>query len=666
MIRYKKGAWETLFYWWGGINRHLMFPSAFYLLFLCLLYYVQRRYDSMRIETSTSGLSMLGSLTVFLLVFRMNQSMLRNNEAEERTDAMFGEMDYLAHSVCHFMAGAREDHLHDLLLHPNVQFTEEEIKMLRLHGELASIVRVHVVRLTVAFGVSCLLYFRLLTALAEVQGELEEEDLVQIIFLHGRLQSLLYEEEMEIIDRYMCISRESDKQGEAEYRAEVNRFRIARQRAGLLIRPRVAGDLSEEGCQFVPQVSDIVPPLPKVVLSMLMEACHLPMGQKWGYHERVLTIISSICADALDQMTHLSSLIFRPVSLAYYQHCRVIVVIFSFMWPLVTALGEDNLGSVFDNIVFPFVVYWAMSGLERLAEMMENPVGDDDTDINLYQQLHQLEVGAQASFELAEVKRSALRRLFARISVSRPDVSQESKKRVQISQPFHFEDYFCWLPIPTKIAEGMVMKHGHVDHAHMAFFEGHIAKFRSFLRRALKRHTLGRKSPYEAIPQDADPDELNVYPEAPPESTMGVIQRDSNGFWHYLAFRPVMTANTSEVLRQELCRKRLVNLLGAEHSAVELLASESTDTGRSVMLRPLVPPRPRKYLLPEALMRASAKSETQDGSPNRRSAASGRGSEMPYQLAGNPVYGGGGTPTIPYFNTEAGQSSSKLQAYSRH
>ena len=32
----------------------------------------------------------------------------------------------------------------------------EEIKMLRLHGELASIVRVHVVRLTVAFGVSFL------------------------------------------------------------------------------------------------------------------------------------------------------------------------------------------------------------------------------------------------------------------------------------------------------------------------------------------------------------------------------------------------------------------------------------------------------------------------------------------------------------------------------
>lgn len=29
---------------------------------------------------------------------------------EERTDAMFGEMDYLAHSVCHFMAGAFRMH----------------------------------------------------------------------------------------------------------------------------------------------------------------------------------------------------------------------------------------------------------------------------------------------------------------------------------------------------------------------------------------------------------------------------------------------------------------------------------------------------------------------------------------------------------------------------
>ena len=28
------------------------------------------------------------------------------------------------------------------------------------------------------------------------------------------------------------------------------------------------------------------------------------------------------------------------------------------------------------------------------------------------------------------------------------------------------------------------MKHGHVDHVHWAFFEGHIAEFRTFLRKA--------------------------------------------------------------------------------------------------------------------------------------------------------------------------------------
>ncbi|CAK8999125.1 unnamed protein product [Durusdinium trenchii] len=251
MIRYTKGAWETLFYWWGGINRHLMVSSAFYLLFLVLLYYVQRRYVTTRIDCSTSGLSMLGSLTVFLLVFRMNQSMARNNEAEERTDAMFGEMDYLAHSVCHFMAGAREDHLHDLLLHPNVQYTEEEIKMLRLQGELASIVRVHVVRLTVAFGVSCLLYFRLLTALAEAQGEVEDEELVQIIFLYARLQSLLYEEEMELVDRYMCVSRESENdEGGAQYRADVRRPSTVRDGA------RKSGGGNQIGAKFWEVIAD--------------------------------------------------------------------------------------------------------------------------------------------------------------------------------------------------------------------------------------------------------------------------------------------------------------------------------------------------------------------------------------------------------------------------
>ena len=112
MIRYTKGAFQTLLYWWGGINRHLILNSVLYLLFLVALFWAQSKWPIFRVESSTSGLSMLGSLTVFLLVFRMNQSMARNNEATERTDEMFGELDFLIHSVCSFMQGAKEDCLH--------------------------------------------------------------------------------------------------------------------------------------------------------------------------------------------------------------------------------------------------------------------------------------------------------------------------------------------------------------------------------------------------------------------------------------------------------------------------------------------------------------------------------------------------------------------------
>eukprot|EP00439_Symbiodinium_sp_Y106_P013526 s7166_g1.t4 len=248
MIRYTKGALLNLFYWWGGINRHLVINSVYYLIFLLILYYVQSRYPVTQVDSSSSGISMLGSLTVFLLVFRMNQSMARNNEATQRTDEMFGELDFLVHSVCTFMQGAGEDSLQELVMNPARKRTEEEIRVMRLHGELASAVRIHVVRLTIAFGVSVLLYFRVLCALSDAQGVLEEEDLVQIVFLHCRLQALLYEEEMEVVDQYVGITRETDGSydGEAEYRAEVGRFRIASHSAGLLMRPRKTGDTEDE------------------------------------------------------------------------------------------------------------------------------------------------------------------------------------------------------------------------------------------------------------------------------------------------------------------------------------------------------------------------------------------------------------------------------------
>ncbi|CAJ1405662.1 unnamed protein product, partial [Effrenium voratum] len=93
-----------------------------------------------------------------------------------------------------------------------------ELHQMRLHGELATAIRIHVVRLTIAFGVSVLLYFRILTAMAEYQGILEDEDLVQVVFLHSRLQALLYEEEMEVVDQYVACSVQNCL-GETQWRS---------------------------------------------------------------------------------------------------------------------------------------------------------------------------------------------------------------------------------------------------------------------------------------------------------------------------------------------------------------------------------------------------------------------------------------------------------------
>eukprot|EP00930_Biecheleria_cincta_P019039 TRINITY_DN1464_c1_g1_i2.p1 TRINITY_DN1464_c1_g1~~TRINITY_DN1464_c1_g1_i2.p1 ORF type:complete len:405 (-),score=74.88 TRINITY_DN1464_c1_g1_i2:28-1242(-) len=230
-----------------------------------------------------------------------------------------------------------------------------------------------------------------------------------------------------------------------------------------------------------------------------------------------------------------------------------------------------------------------MSGLEKLAEMMENPLGNDDTDIHLMEVLHDLEVGVQMAFQMAEEHRSKLRRcLNYALKTPLPDFAKDYATRPPLVPPKRFEEYFCWIPIPTVIAEGMLLKHGDVSITHAAFFEGHFADFRTFLRKALRRRGKAGQMRYEAISQD-DGSDRDRHEEAPPDTTMGSVQRDSSTFWHYLAFKPVLTHSVGqkEVARQEAWRQRVLRCLGKDHSASALFeASLPEDSARSVLLQP--------------------------------------------------------------------------------
>jgi len=105
----------------------------------------------------------------------------------------------------------------------------------------------------------------------------------------------------------------------------------------------------------------------------------------------------------------------------------------------------------------------------------------------------------------------------------------------------------------------------------------------------LRRRSKAGLTRYEAISQD-DGSSHDCYEEAAPNTTMGLVQRDPSGFWHYLVFKPVLTESLGqkEVARQAAWRRRVLQHLGKDHNAMPMFeASQPEDSARSTLLRPL-------------------------------------------------------------------------------
>merc|ERR1719174_1422372 len=143
---------------------------------------------------------------------------------------------------------------------------------------------------------------------------------------------------------------------------------------------------------------------------MLVDCAIQPLGKPWGYFERQLNYIINTTNIIMERKHMLDCLITMPLPLAYLQHCRVLLAIFAFCHPF--SIDPDE--GVLDNVVMPFCLFWAIMGFEVLAEMMENPLGDDETDINSMQMIHSLEVCAQHVFDISEGRRDETRRALRR------------------------------------------------------------------------------------------------------------------------------------------------------------------------------------------------------------------------------------------------------------
>ena len=157
MLRYRRGGWLSAFYWWGGVHQLVLGSSLAYACIVTGIYLAQRT-TGISVKISSTSLHSLGGFVVFLLVFRLNQSLLRHNDGKQSIHDLFSALeDIISCNNCSLQGS---------------DCFEESVtpSQAQKYAELALVAKINVIRLTLAFGVGFILHCRLVEATAESGG----------------------------------------------------------------------------------------------------------------------------------------------------------------------------------------------------------------------------------------------------------------------------------------------------------------------------------------------------------------------------------------------------------------------------------------------------------------------------------------------------------------
>lgn len=590
MIKFRRYALGSLFYWWGGIHRHLWKPALAYLILTALMYSLQS-HASAEMEVEASGIHMLGSVTMFLLVFRLNQAMIRYNEGRLVVARVFQCLDSMISQWCSFVTGSGQTALSDFHAPQPV-----DAEAARSADELALIVKVHFIRLIMACAVAMIMNCKLAEAAAENAGEIEDDALNYIIFLHGRLQALLYTEEMNIVDRSFCINCE-ELADTHSYRVEINKLKL---------RDAASGDRLFGKWQHSPTMGEycLAAPIPNLIMNMILNLLREVTDKPWGINARIVSKLMNLSQSVLEGVSHIDTLITQPMPLPYLQHGRMLMTLYAVLYPWTI---DPSLGWL-ENVVFPVFTFWAMLGLETLAGMMENPIGITEADLDLLEMLHRLEVSAAYSFDMSQDDRLQLQRALVRMAESsdvfnskRPTLRQPSSdtQDSRISRPVRFESFFKWMPMPTILMEQVLENHGRVDIAHRAWCEsGFTFSMRRELRKALRRH---KGNVYHELGRGSDAELSDEQERHAHGSALGTIQRDPTVYCHYLCFIGVRHPDYAEHVQHEAWKQHVCSLLKGHPAASLVTVQAEDDSERSVLDLPVFSGAGVKFQAPEAV-----------------------------------------------------------------
>lgn len=596
--------WSPVFVFFGGIlplliSRGLLYLAYLFSAYAISVYAAQYGYELVLVE-ATGGLHLSVHVVSFLLVFRLHQANDRYRDGLYLTAEMFSNLNQLMTLTVTSLNGSHGRPLQLKALGTDAMKHDT-------HAELAICVKVHAVRLCLAFAVA----FKVHCHMAEAQvdgGEIPEDCMVRIIFGYLRLKGLLYSKEQAYLDECFSIFEESienafglgkccctgpcscsccDFQDDKHYYCEMNKYRSSEERRGphAFFEGNESDDnrsLSEENYETDGRAMN---PLPLIVMQFLRDALNQAVSQPWGYPERTLNLIEFHIGKVLVCFGQLDCLIQVPPLVSYLQHCRVLLWFFALTYPMSVPVEEG----LWANVTTPWLLFIALVGFEKLAERLENPVGDDDTDLNVLEFIHSLEVSASRVFELSELRKENMRKSFLRplsgASKGALPADPPYLKEMQSQQRADFSTYFAWMPMPLQTIEYILEKAGHITSVHSVRW---VEYANAFVRRLTGR----------AKTQDFDDDFNLTSPDIAPRKTVQALQQDRFLWYHHLCLREChdrqvhLTRECSQQLRH-CCIDMRLSFAAASKSARQEALKRSTTffAGANMEDGPSVPAR---------------------------------------------------------------------------
>lgn len=489
MIRYRRLGWcGQLFAYRGGILKMCWKASLFYLVYLVVVYSFceQAEHDIMLVDRRNI-FHHIGKTVVFLLVFRLNQCWVRYCEGMDLTAEYYLGLNNILSFCLSSVRGADCGSLRTMDPGTADQHGKLSESELLLYEGLAMATKVHVVRLVLAMGVAFKYHCRVTESDIANDEPLDPDQVTYVLFDYVRMKGLLYPQEQallsaacglyhqRVLQRPWCFGEVREEYQwytnllhvpqEAEARQDLPRFHSEQPQSGATQPAAFEPVFRDEvrGCEQEPDYMGV--PLPLVLLQLLRGYVHQPlMGKKksneafWGYAERTVNLTEIHISKVAHSFEALDRLVTMPFPLAYLQHCKMLFLVWCLFYPFTLQTSEGT----WVNICTPFIIFTSLWGIECLAEHFENPLGDDVSDLNVVEMIHDLEIRCHEMFNLAGKHCAELREvstipleglgLCEAALLRYAGLTERTRKCIKPAEEGQdFFHHFCWVPMPPHV-----------------------------------------------------------------------------------------------------------------------------------------------------------------------------------------------------------------------